>query len=119
MSAALNVQMDNDAPVDLISRTADEQRLVDLASLSEDAWRLWLDGYGSGYRAGLERGRQLQDDELGALQRAAAAVVHRAAGLPDLGHDLSVEGAARREAASIAAFRADHARRRGQAGDRA
>lgn len=119
MSAAVNVQMDNDVPLDLISSSADEQALVDLASLSEDAWRLWLDGHSYGYRAGLERGRQLQDDELGSLQRAAAAVVHRAAGLPDLGHDLSVEGAARREAASIEAFRADHARRRAQAGDRA
>ncbi|CAG7573204.1 hypothetical protein FB554_1353 [Barrientosiimonas humi] len=103
MSAPLITHLGSDAP-------------VDLAALSEDAWRLWLDGHACGYAAGLERGRQLQDAELGALQRAAAAVVHAAAQLPDRGHELSVEAAARREAAGVAAFRADHARRRGQAG---
>ena len=100
----------------LIVRTDNDEAVLDLLALDERDWQMWLAGYGSGVQAGIERGRQLQDDELGALQRAAAAVVHRAAGLPDLGQDLSVEGAARREAQSIAAFRADHARRREQAG---
>ncbi|WP_344058364.1 hypothetical protein [Terrabacter lapilli] len=40
------------------------------------------EGYASGYVAGVERGRQLADDEAAALWRNAARVVHTLANVP-------------------------------------
>jgi len=46
-----------------------------------DEWRLYLDGYQAGYVDGIERGREIADDEAAAIHREAVRVVHAMAKL--------------------------------------
>lgn len=45
-------------------------------------WRDYLTGYEFGYLDGIDRGRQLEHDEVAAIQRHAVRNVHAAAKLP-------------------------------------
>jgi hypothetical protein len=50
--------------------------MTDLADLTPHERRLWLDGYAWGLVDGHDRGWAECDDEIAALQRTAARVVH-------------------------------------------
>ncbi len=52
-----------------------------IALMPRAEWEMWLDGYGVGYVHGIDRGRQLADDEAAILHRAAHKVVHAVAKL--------------------------------------
>lgn len=56
------------------------------------------EGYASGYVAGIERGRQLADDEASALWRNAARVVHELANIPERDAVADAEQASKRAA---------------------
>lgn len=86
-------------------------------TLTGDQLDLWMSGYASGYLTGLERGREVERDEIATLQREAARIVRTLAMGPARGQELTPEAAEQRRQAGIDAFRADHARRRAQGGD--
>lgn len=44
-------------------------------------WRDYLAGYESGYSLGIDRGRQIEHDDVAAIQRHAAGIVHAMAKL--------------------------------------
>ncbi len=55
--------------------------IADLMALGPQEWRTFRDGYQAGYVDGIERGRQLADDEAGTLHREAYKVVQAMARL--------------------------------------
>jgi hypothetical protein len=50
-------------------------RPTNLATLTGEAWDAFLSGYSSGYVAGIDRGRELADEEAATLHREAVRVV--------------------------------------------
>lgn len=56
--------------------------VVDLTSLTDEQFRLWLDGYSNGYMNGLEVGGDIRDAEWDARLLRAAKIVHAAASWP-------------------------------------
>lgn len=55
---------------------------LDLTSLTDEQFRLWLDGYSNGYMNGLEVGGDIRDAEWDARLLRAAKIVHAAASWP-------------------------------------
>lgn len=82
---------------------------VDGQVLTARDWAIWNDGYIYGRADGIGAGREEMDGELGAIQRAGAAVVGAAIRVPERDHDAD----ARRAAKSAAYWAA----RRGEGGD--
>lgn len=91
---------------------------VDVAAMTAETWDECMRWYSSGYRRGIERGRELADEDAARLWSEAAKVVRNLAGcdaLPDSEWMLSASSedltaaAARRQAEDIARFRAAHA----------
>ena len=55
--------------------------LDNLALMPRREWEAYLEGYGAGYVHGIDRGRQLGDDEAATLHREAVRIVHAMAKL--------------------------------------
>ncbi len=48
---------------------------TDLVGMPPDLWETFLEGYASGFAIGVDRGRELADEEMATLQREAHRVV--------------------------------------------
>lgn len=91
---------------------------ANVAELSPEAWDTCMSYYASGYSRGIERGRELADEDAARLWCDAAKVVRNLAGCDPLPgsewmtHATSeqlTEAAEKREVQGIARFRAAHA----------
>jgi hypothetical protein len=58
----------------------------DVTAMGATTWDDYLTGYGEGYRHGIARGRELERDEVTALQRTAMETIHRLADLAERDH---------------------------------
>jgi len=48
---------------------------TDLLTMPRDLWRVFLEGYASGFAIGVDRGRELADEDAAAIHRCAVRVV--------------------------------------------
>lgn len=91
---------------------------ANVAELSAEAWGICMEFYASGYRKGVERGRELADEDARKLWQAAGVMVKGLAGrsaLPDtdwIQHATSEQltaAAEQRRTDDVARFREAHA----------
>lgn len=54
---------------------------TDLLTMPRDLWRVFLEGYASGFAIGVDRGRELADEDAAAIHRCAVRVVRVMAGI--------------------------------------
>lgn len=81
--------------------------------MTDSQWQAALGWYRSGYVAGEEAGRRHAIEESERMWKEAARVVHKLAGSPPLGQELTAEAREREQAQANWRFRAEHRRRRG------
>ncbi len=54
---------------------------TDLVAMPPNIWRVFLEGYASGFAIGVDRGRELADEDAAAIHRYAVRVVRVMAGI--------------------------------------
>jgi hypothetical protein len=54
---------------------------TDVVGMPRDLWEMFLEGYASGFAIGVDRGRELADEDAAAIHRYAVGVVHAMARL--------------------------------------
>lgn len=54
---------------------------TDLVAMAPNLWRVFLEGYASGFAIGVDRGRELADEDAAAIHRYAVRVVRVMAGI--------------------------------------
>jgi len=54
---------------------------TDLVAMPPNLWRVFVEAYGAGFSIGVDRGRELADEDAAAIHRRAVTVVRAMAGI--------------------------------------